>query len=339
MPPSKAASAALTLATAALVLTACSGQSSDADVNSPVKIGITVSNATEPFVVPWLVGQDQGFFKGRGVEISQIVPGKGGSTTVRNMRSGDLPIADVGLTAVADSAKTGSAVTVVGGATQSVYGIDFYALAKNTSIRTINDIKTWGYSSPQSITQALTYLLPEVAGVHTRVNRKETGGIGEGIALLEAGDVDATVVPPSVITKNAAPYRKIVSSADYLKAFQQSVIATTPDYAKSHPNVVKAVVAGYNEAVGWIARNPEQAGKLYADYTDIDPDAATKIVNEAAAAGNWGAGFNAAAIETAVKAMKASGFTGNEADVCAVFDDSFLPAGVSSTLPAFCGGA
>lgn len=327
---------AIPFAVAALTLSACGGgTASDASANNPVTIDVPVSNATEPYVIPWLVAKDQGFFADRGVIVNKIVPSKGGSTTLRNLLSGDLPIGDVGFTSVLESTAAGAPVTVVGGATQSVYGLDFYAKPSNNAVKTIADVKTWAFTNPQSVTQALTFLLPEAAHVNNKVKRTASGGVGEGIALLESGDVDVAVVPTSVVAKGSDKFRLVVSSSDYLKSFQQSVITTTPEYAKSHPKVVKAVVGGYQEAVQWIEKNPAKAAALYAKYSDIPVDVATIVVEKAVAVDNWGTGFDAAAIETAVRAMKVSGSKVSN-DYCSLFDDSFLPDGVAANLPAAC---
>lgn len=317
---------------AVLALSACGGNSADAgDAKS---FDIAVSNATEPYSIPWLVGKDQGFFEKRGVTIGEIVPGKGGGTTVRNMLSGDLPIADVGFTSVLESSEAGAALTVVGGATQSVYGLDFYALAKNDAVRKIGDISRWAYTNPQSVTQALTYMLPKVAGATQKIERVSSGGIGEGIALLEAGDADVAVVPPSVVAKDHK-FRVVVSSADYLKHFQQSVIATTPEFAEQHPDTVKAVVAGYAEAVEFIRENPDEAARLYADYIDVDVESAKSLVENAVRYDNWGAGFNAEAIEQAVEAQRIARGT-DELEFCGLFQAEFLPEGASGALPDEC---
>jgi len=327
---------AIPIAIAALTLSACGGGTgTDASADKPVTIDVPVSNATEPYVIPWLVAKDQGYFEDRGVIVDKIVPSKGGSTTLRNLLTGDLPIGDVGFTSVLESTAAGAPVTVVGGATQSVYGLDFYAKASNDAVKTIADVKTWAYTNPQSVTQALTFLLPEAAHVDTKVERTASGGVGEGIALLESGDVDVAVVPTSVVAKGSDKFRLVVSSSDYLKSFQQSVITTTPEYAKSHPKVVKAVVGGYQEAVEWIEKNPAKAAELYAKYSDIPPDVATTIVEKAVAVDNWGAGYDAPAIETAVRAMKVSGSKISD-DYCDLFDTSFLPDGATADLPAAC---
>ncbi|MGW5135570.1 ABC transporter substrate-binding protein [Streptomyces sp. NPDC004135] len=210
---------------AALVLGACGG--GGADEASATSFDIAVSNATEPYSIPWLVGKDQGFFEKRGVRIGDIVPGKGGGTTIRNMLSGDLPIADVGFTSVLESGEAGMPLTVVGGATH-----------------------------------------------------------------------DVAVVPPSVVAKTDR-FRVVVSSADHLKKFQQSVITTTPEFAERNPDTVKAVV------------------------------------DKAITYDNWSAGFDAEAIEQAVKAQRIA-MDGKELEYRNLFRTEYLPQDVSSTLPAEC---
>ncbi|MFJ3889828.1 ABC transporter substrate-binding protein [Streptomyces sp. H23] len=315
----------------ALVLSACGGGGDEASATS---FDIAVSNATELYSIPWLVGKDQGFFEERGVTIGKIVPSKGGGTTIRNMLSGDLPMADVGFTSVLESSDADMPLTVVSGATQSVYGLDFYALDSNKQVRTIKDVRNWAYTNPQSVTQALSFMLPRVAGATQEIERTSSGGVGEGVALLEAGDVDVAVVPPSVAAKTGK-FRMVVSSADYLEKFQQSVITTTPEFAENHPDTVKAVVEGYAQAVQFIRDNPSSAAQLYADYIDIDTDAAKDLVNKAVKYDNWGAGFDAEAIEQAVEAQRIA-MDRKELRFCDLFQTTFLPKNVSSTLPAEC---
>lgn len=316
---------------AALILSACSGSGGAADVTS---FDIAVSNASEPYSIPWLVGKDQGFFEKRGVTIGEIVPGKGGGTTVRNMLSGDLPIADVGFTSVLESSEAGAPLAVVGGATQSVYGLDFYALDSNTRVRSISDIGKWAYTNPQSVTQALTHILPEVAGATQPIERTSSGGVGEGVALLEAGDVDVAVVPPSVVAKTDK-FRVVVSSADHLKKFQQSVITTTPEFAERNPDTVRAVVAGYADAVAFIRENPDRAAQLYAEYIDIDVQHAAPIVGKAIQYDNWSAGFDPEAIVQAVDAQRMV-MDRTDLEFCGLFQTTFLPENVSAALPAEC---
>lgn len=325
-------------ATAVLLLTAaCSGSGGGA-VNpaNPVTIDITVTNATETYTVPWLVGMDQGFFTERGVKIGELVPGQGGSTTLRNLISGDLAIGEVAYPAVVESAVEGAPITAVGGAFQSLYGLDFYTLADNAAVQGVGDIRTWAFTNPGSVTESLTYLIPQEAGIgDQQVKRVAAGGIGEGIALLEAGEVDVAIVPDAVRAQAPDRFRLVVSSNEFLKIFQQTTITTTTKYAEENPEVVRAVLGGYQESAEWIADNVDEAGALYAEYTDLPVETAVAAVRGALAINTWAVGVQTDGITSAARAMEMSGFTG-EIPYCKLFDPQFLPEGAQMQLPVSC---
>lgn len=329
---------AISIATVTLLLVAAcgGGAGSDAGGNSPVEIDVAVAGATEPIVIPWLVGQEQGFFDSRGVKVSKIVAPKTGSIGLRTQLAGDIPIGDMSFPAVVEAKQSGTPISIVGGGTTDANAYQYYALANNDAVNTIGDIKSWAYSSPGSTSEALTSMLPEAAGVkRQQVDRVASGGLGESIALLEGGEVDATMVPPSVIYKTGGKFKRIFAASDYLKSFQVTSITTTPKYAESHPGVVKGIVAGYGEAVAWIAKNPAQAAKFYAAYVDMPVTAATEIVNQSLAANAWNVGFDTEALSTSSEIMKVAGFK-DKIDYCGLFDDSFLPEGASNGLPEPC---
>lgn len=121
---------------------------------------MTVANSTEPGVVPWLVGDDQQIFEKLGVAIDEIIAGQGGSTTLRNLVSGGLEVADVGFPAVVDGTLTGTPVTAIAGSTRSAYGLDFCTLA-TSDIRTPADVRRWAFTNPKSVTETPSYLIPK----------------------------------------------------------------------------------------------------------------------------------------------------------------------------------
>ncbi|MHA6616194.1 ABC transporter substrate-binding protein [Pseudonocardia sp. DLS-67] len=322
---------------ALLLAAACSGGgSAPPDPNNPVTIDITVTNATETYTVPWLVGMDQGFFEKRGVRIGELVPGQGGSTTLRNLISGDLAIGEVSYPAVVDAAAEGTEVKAVGGAFQSLYGLDFYALSSNTAVQGVEGIRTWAFTNPGSVTESLTHLVPEAAGIAEQpVERVASGGIGEGVALLESGAVDAAIVPDAVRAKNPDTFRLVVPTHEYIKSFQQTVITTTSDYAEDNPEVVSAVLAGYDESARWIHDHIEEAGALYAAHTDLPMEMAVAAVRSAAELDTWSAGIKTEALGSADRAIALSGFEG-EIPYCELFDPQYLPEGARFQLPVTC---
>lgn len=322
---------------ATLAATACSSDPGpDADPDNPVTIDVTVSAAAEIYSIPWLVAQQQGLFEKHGVIVENIVPGKGGSATMRTLLDGNIPIGEVSYPSIVQADAGGSELRIVGGGTQGPYPMNFYALASNTSIRSIDDVRRWAYTRPNSASDALTRLLPSLAGADAgRIERVSTGGIGEGLALLEAGSVDIALIPSIVAEQRPDDFRLIVSSPDYLQRFLQSTITTTKDYAASNPGVVRAINAGYTEAVESIRTDPEAAARIYAAYTGFDVPAALAVVERASSVGTWGGGFDPAAIESAQAGVEASG-SDRDPDFCTLFDPDFLPAGAATEIPGDC---
>ncbi|WP_257890415.1 ABC transporter substrate-binding protein [Rhodococcus sp. USK10] len=321
-----------------VVLAGCaaSGIGEGGASDDPVAIAVVVTAPSELFSVPWLVGQDQGFFENRGVIVDEIVAGRGGSQTVRSQLAGDIPIAEAGLGSVFDSRKAGGEVTVVGGGAQSPFGLDFFKVASNTRVSGIDSIHKWGYSTAGSTSQAMTYMLPAAAGIPAdEVEHVATGGLGEGVALLESGAIDVAVVPPSLAASSGDKFERVVSSAEYVKWLQQSVITTTPEYARTNPEVVRAVVAGYADSVAWINENPGKAAELYTEYNDLPPGSATELLEEAVDAQMWSVGFNPDALTSAAEAFAITG-AHDAVDYCEALDPQFIPENVESHLPESC---
>ncbi|GAA0910812.1 ABC transporter substrate-binding protein [Pseudonocardia zijingensis] len=318
-----------------LLLTAC-GTSAAPGGSEPTPIRVTVANSTEPGVIPWLVGDDQQIFEKHGVAIDDIVAGQGGSTTLRNLVSGGLEVADVGFPAVVDGALAGTPVTAVAGSSRSAYGLDFYALT-TSDVRTPADVQRWAFTNPKSVTEALSYLIPRAVGIDpSTIEHIPSGGTGEGIAMLESGAVDVALVPASVAAKETGKYRLVAASADHLPALQQGVLAVRDDYLAVNPTVVGGVVAAFQESVESVRRNPGEAARLYADHVGLAEAQARGIVDAAVRANYWSTGVESVALDNAVQAMEAT--NGHRAiPWCEIFDLSHLPDGAPNQLPTPCG--
>ncbi|MEV0111444.1 ABC transporter substrate-binding protein [Nocardia sp. NPDC050799] len=323
-----------------VALSGCTGgPGPDADPAAPVTIDVTVSAAAEIYSIPWLVAQKQGLFEKYGVIVENIVPGKGGSSTMRTLLDGNIPIGEVSYPSIVQADPTGAELRVVGGGTQGPYPMNFYALASNPRIKSIQDVRRWAYTRPNSATDALSQLIPTLAGIpEGRIERISSGGIGEGLALLEAGSVDIAMLPSIVAEERPEDFRLIASSPEYLNRFLQSTITTTKDYAASNPGVVRAINAGYTDAVASIDADPLAAAQLYAEYSGFDVDIALKVVQRAASARTWGGGFDPESVASAQAGVDLSG-SDRDPDLCTLFDPQFLPAEVDHSLPNGCSDA
>ena len=331
--------AAVGLATA-VAAAACGGGSGSGDSEGGVTtIDVSVTHPEDIYSLPWLAGMQQGFFEKRGVKIGKIVPGKGGGTTLRNVLQGGLAVGDVAYPAVAKGHAAGAPVKVVGGALQSLYNVEFYALASNKRINAIEDVRTWAFTNPGSVTESLSYLIPKVAGLGKQpIKRVAAGGTGEGIALLEAGKVDIAVVPPATYLEDPDKFKLIVDSSKYIPKFQQTVLVTSPDYVKEDPDVIKGVLAGDQEGADWVKANPDEAAAMFSKHADLSEDIAKQVVEGAIKDDSWGVAFNADAIASATDALHATDFQ-EEVPYCDLFTGELLPADAKGSLPGGgCGG-
>lgn len=312
------------------------GATGSSSANIP-NVEITVSNPTQYYGIPYLVAQNQGFFKKNGVNVTNIIPGLGGSTTLRNMVQGHLAMGEISFPDVVTATLHGEAkLLVVGGAAQSAFNLGYYALASNTKVQNIKQAHSWAYTNPGSVTQAITYLLPKAAGINpSSINRVAAGSVANGVALLNAGKVDVAVVFTATVVQNPSKYRLIGNTGKELKYFQQSVLTTTPAYAASHRNVIKGLVAGYQEAVNWIGTHEEQAAQLYASSVKTSVTAAQQVVKEAVADHAWSTAYNPQALDTAVQGLKVEKQPTN-VPWCSLFSFKYLPSGEHGSLPTSC---
>ncbi|WP_225627437.1 hypothetical protein [Streptomyces werraensis] len=209
-------------------------------------IDVAVLAATEFCVVPWLVGQKQGFFAKRGVVVENIV-----AVTVAAQHCGpSSPAACPSVRSATSWSSTRgrrtSRCSPVGGGAQGPYGGDFYALADNDRVSELRDIKKWAYTNPGSSVHALSLLLPKAAGLPKKAEPIAAGGVGEGAALLEAGTVNVAWLPPSLASRNEGKFKKVVSIGEYITDFHHGVI-TSPEYVREerhrrHGNPLCSVV-------------------------------------------------------------------------------------------------
>ncbi|MGE2836152.1 ABC transporter substrate-binding protein [Mycobacterium sp. SMC-4] len=285
----------------ALVLSGCGSGSESADGAAGIEISVT--HPDDLYGLPWKVGQAQGFFKDAGVEISKIVPAEGGGTTLQNVVAGRLPFGEVATGAVVKGFQEGAPVQAIGGGVQSVSDVLWVAL-KDSPLTSVEQTANsrWGFTNPGSVTEAMSFMVPEAAGI-AGVERKSTGGSGAGIALLEANEVDVAYASPRTAAEQQDGLKVVVDSSDYVPVYQQTVIVSGRDYAQKNPEQARALLDGYSKSVEWITDNPADAAALWAESTDIDPQVADQLVTNAVAAKHWSVSFSPEALQAAAKGL------------------------------------
>jgi len=91
-------------------------------------------------------------------------------------------------------------------------------------------------------------------------------------AALDAGRTDAAVVVEPFLSIAAKTHRVLAYGFDSIsKRFTIGAWFTTPQWAKSHPDLLSRFAATMRETAAWTNANPEKSGAIFAKYSKVDP--------------------------------------------------------------------
>ncbi|CAH0346536.1 ABC transporter substrate-binding protein [Bacillus sp. CECT 9360] len=320
------------------VVSGCGGQQSAGGSSSSKgsggdkmdEIDISVTHyPTGLYAVPYDVGMEKGFFEEEGIKINKIVGSGGGGTTVRNVLSGDLPFGDVSTSAVLQSYLAGAPLKIVGGGVQSVSDL-VYVTRKDADIEKVEDMvgKTWAFTNPGSVTETTSQLIFDSAGVDPKsLELVASGGVSEGLTMLQAKEVDATLMMEPAYSVQKDDWKTLFRVSDHVPNYQQSVIITSPQLIKENPDLVKRFLKAYQKSVEWTYANPEEAGKIFAKSAEIDEVASVAAIKDLADKKHWSSKIEADSINNVVKGMQMANTLKKDQEILwdEVLDMDFLP--------------
>lgn len=317
-----------------LLATGCgSKDSTETADDGTTTISIAVSQwPSLGFAIPYHVAMEEGYFEDEGINIKEVIAGQGGGTTVRSILAGDLAFGEVATSALVESQAPGSTLVAVGGGAQTVGEIVWVA-PKDSPLNSIQDLvgKSVGYTNPGGVTQSALAIALQRAGVDaSKVDARATGGVSEGLTAMNGGAIDATIHSDPVYAGQAADYKLLWRSTDYISDYQQTVIVTSPDLVKEDPELVTAFLTARARALEFIKANPDKAAQIWADRGDVPLDAAQTTVENLLKVDEWNVGFNAEGLATAQEGMQDAGLIGADEtiDWSKYVNQDLLPAGV-----------
>ncbi len=284
-----------------------SGPAIESGEGQPDTFDITVTHYPSGFyALPYEVAIEQGFFAEENIEIGEIIPGDGGGTTVRNILSGDLAFGDVGTASAIQSVESNAQLQIVGGSVRT-FGSTSYVADPDSDFTSIADLKGHqvGVTNPGSSTETAIELIKEQEGItDDEIELVHTGGTDEGMVMLEEGEVDAANLAEPVHTIESDEWNTVFGISDYLPEFQQSVIAASPQLVEDNPDLVERFLRAHSTAVDWIAENPEEAGRIFAEYAEVDEDASVESVVRLNDEDFWSTGLDVEGTNQAIRGMQ-----------------------------------
>jgi NitT/TauT family transport system substrate-binding protein len=285
--------------------------------------------------LPWAVAMEKGFFTEEGLAIDRIVAGSGGGTTLRNMLASEVPYGEVATSAALAARRSGLDIVIVNSASNHIGEIALVANPKG-SIEKIQDLagRKAGFTGPKSTSEILLRLALKTADMSGKVEPVATGGFGGGLTLLDTGGIDAAPLIDPVLTLQPGKYRVILHFADLIPRMAWLVGVTTREFAQTHPDTLRKLIAVHRRAADYIYQHHDEAMRIYAKVWEQNAaDVATYFPKYFGYEGEWSRGaFDKDALEKMSEGLELIGETKGPIDWKAAIDQQFLSADLQGPL-------
>src|SRR6266436_5424275 len=224
---------------------------------SPVEAAdlLVTQYKNDPSGAPYGIALEKGFFKNHGLDVTGIISGAGGGSSVRNAMASDLGYGDA-------AAEQGQDVKIVGITSRSLADLVLIVMP-DSPIKTAADLKgkRFGISNPKSLGEMMGVLVMEKAGLKQGdVQMTALGSLSGALTALENGVVDATSIPLILFRTRGgeSKYRVLVSPKD-LPLIPSQLGMATGQAIKEWPEKLRAIQAARREGTKFIYEHPDEA--------------------------------------------------------------------------------
>lgn len=298
-----------------------------------MNVVITPARASDRFTVaqygissatfPWAVALQEGYLKQQGLDVDGFIGSNGGGTSIRNMLASSVPFAEVSLPAVVAAIKSGLKLKIIYSAVNNMGGT-CWVVRKDSPLKSIADLKGHkaGFNQPQSATEMALRMVLQRAGLDKSVQTIATGGSGNGLTAVDAGGIDAAPQPELEVPDK---YRVLFSVTKYVPNLVWQVGITTDEFAATHPDTIRKLIAARRRAVEFIYAHPLDAAKIYSSVWGVSETDADAIVAANVKLRFWSDGdFDMSGVREMVSGMKLVGLMDDSVDIPASIDKSYL---------------
>ena len=285
----------------------------------------------DPSGAPYAIALEKGFFKKHGIDISGIISGAGGGSSVRNAIASDLGYGDVTAAPVIAAAEQGQDVKIVGFTSRSLADL-VVVVMPDSPMKTAADLKgkKFGISNPKSLGEMMAVLVLEKAGLKQGdVQMVALGSLGGALTALENGVVDVTAIPIILFHTRGgeSKYRVLVGSKE-LPLVPSQIGMATSEAMKKRGDQLRAIQAARRDGTKFIYEHTDEASRILSQvYEPLSAKDVGLMVKELVDAKFWTEGrIEMPLLENTVRAMKGVGMLEKDVDLKKIVDSSLLPA-------------
>jgi NitT/TauT family transport system substrate-binding protein len=286
--------------------------------------------------VPYAVAMDKGFFKKNGVDVTGILTAAGGGTAVRNTLAGGIPFGEVSLAAAVLAINSGQKLIIIGAGTQSVAD-QMWVVKKDSTLTGIKDLigKQIAYTAPGSVSNMLILMALKASGITPQqVKLVAAGDLGSNLSAVGSGAVDAGFSDELIYAQNKELVRPLFMVRDLLDPrMMQTVMITTAEYAKVHPDIIKGLIATRRDGLAYTLEHPDEAADITAKaYNNPNVELFRTHIRELIKQNYWSDGrLDYPVMNHMVEGLQITGQIKGDVDWPKYVDTSYLPPDLRAT--------
>lgn len=219
----------------------------------------------DPSGAPYGVAIEKGFFKKAGVNITGVISGEGGGTSVRAVIASSLGFGETSPAAAIAAINQGQDIKIVDIGSRSLAD-NVIIVMPDSPIKSVKELKgkKFAISNPKSLGEMTIVAAAEKVGVNpSDIHRVALGNLSGALTALENHVVDATTIPGILFMMRGgeSKYRVIMGPKELPELPPAAGIATGA-LMKNHPDKLRTVLAGRREAVQFIEQHTADASKI-----------------------------------------------------------------------------
>src|ERR1700674_2586925 len=289
----------------------------------------------DPSGAPYGVAIDKGFFKTAGIDITGVISGAGGGTSVRSAIASDLGFGDVSPAPVIAAIEQSQDIRIVSLGSRSLAD-NVVIVMPSSPIKTVKDLKgkKFAISNPKSLGEMTAVLVFEQAGLKPDdVQRVALGGLSGALTAMENGVVEATSIPGILFMMRGGESKyRVLLGPKQLPQLPPAVGIATGSLMTKHPEKLRALLAGRREGVKFIYEHTPEAIKILSKvYEPLPPKDVATLINQLVEAKFWSEGqIEMQGLQNAVRAMKFVGSLDKDVAFDKMIDTAFLPSDLPS---------
>src|SRR5262249_49659877 len=248
----------------------------------------------DPSGAPYGIALEKGFFQNHGVDITGIISGAGGGSSVRNAMASDLGYGDVTAAPVIAAAEQGQDVKIVGITSRTLADLVIIVMP-DSPIKSPADLKgkKFGISNPKSLGEMMGVLVMEQAGLKQGdVQMTALGSLSGALTALENGVVDATSIPVILFrTRGGGSKYRVLVSPKALPLMPRQRGRATGKAMKEWPDKLRAIQTARREGTKFIYDHTDEAIEILSKvYAPLPPSEIGIMMKQLVEAKFWSEG-------------------------------------------------